>query len=137
MIEIFEYLVPAIGSVAIALLAWLLAWLIKNAKPILAVFAVKLATGLFDIAVNKVNQKYVEELKLKNEDGELTSTEKKEAFNMALNLFLSLAGPFILNLLKDTWGSRFEENIEGGIEAAVYKNKSTFLPDPIDVQDEI
>lgn len=137
MVEIFEYLVPAIGSVAIALLAWLLGWLIKNSKPILAVFAVKLATGLFDIAVNKVNQKYVEELKLKSADGTLTAEEKKDAFNMALNMFLSLAGPFILGLLKDTWGAQYQENIEGGIEASVYKNKSTFLPDPIDVQDEV
>lgn len=135
--DIVQTLVPALGSLLIALLSWLAVWLAKmiqskTQNSYLRGALIRLDDAIFT-AVKGVTQTYVDAIKAASEDGTLTDNEKALAKAAAVSDARLLLGPKGLAALVKVLGineSLINDFLGSKVEAAVADLKTGPSPAP-------
>lgn len=128
-LKIVEILLPVFGLLLTALIAYGVAYLRKQTQKLSnEVVRDALYAALAEAeqqaanAVKATNQVLVDELKAAREDGKLTEAEKKQALEMAKNIFLANISNGALETLKSGIGP-IEQWLTGLLEAKVAEVK--------------
>ena len=96
VLQLVQYMIPALGALLIALLGWLVAYISKQTEKVNNEIARRILDGAIDEAHNvardavlATQQKLVDDLKAKAEDGKLTKEEAREALTEAKIYFIN------------------------------------------------